>query len=397
MPPRCARQSSTQQHPAVALRPPGAHHHVRRARGGPPVDGADVVAVDVLPQRVELGALAAHHHRGATVQLAQPGQPGRQVPPGGERRQHPDPPRDLVRALPGGQPERADGAHRDAAGRPVAAAGGQQRRRHPPPLARAGRRRRCRVRGGARADGGHASRSRPRTRRTDGFATVSAHLRRLAQPDRGVAGAGQPQRGAPARRAPTSSATSASSAPVTSSTPSPDGSSSRHHRGARQREQPGPPGQRHRVSGGPGRRRARPSSTRVRRHALQLGLGPQLDPVPQRRPGQRLDVVRRHVVAAGQPGPGPGRRQQRGGSRAARRRAAARASRGWRGPGRRRSPTTSGASVTPRTAARPAARSATPATGRTPAAARSRGSKPSACRVSTCTSSSRGGQRHRRA
>ena len=42
-----------------------------------------------------------------------------------------------------------------------------------------------------------------------------------------------------------------------------------------------------------------------------------------------------------------------------------------------------------RTAARPAARSAALATGRTPALARSLGSKPSACRVTTPTSSSR--------
>ena len=45
--------------------------------------------------------------------------------------------------------------------------------------------------------------------------------------------------------------------------------------------------------------------------------GRSCDPVPQRRAGQRLDVVRRHVVAAGQPGPRLGGGQQRG--RAARR------------------------------------------------------------------------------
>ena len=39
-----------QQHPTVALRPPGAHHHVGRPGAGPPVDRPHVVAPDVLPQ-----------------------------------------------------------------------------------------------------------------------------------------------------------------------------------------------------------------------------------------------------------------------------------------------------------------------------------------------------------
>src|SRR5262249_35241754 len=50
----------------------------------------------------------------------------------------------------------------------------------------------------------------------------------------------------------------------------------------------------------------------VGRGALELGLGPELDAVPERRPGQRLHVVGRYIVAAGQPGPGPGGGQQRG-------------------------------------------------------------------------------------
>ena len=45
--------------------PPGAHHHVGAPGGGPPVDGADVVADDVLAQRIELGALAADQRRDA--------------------------------------------------------------------------------------------------------------------------------------------------------------------------------------------------------------------------------------------------------------------------------------------------------------------------------------------
>src|SRR5215469_2925131 len=46
--------------------------------------------------------------------------------------------------------------------------------------------------------------------------------------------------------------------------------------------------------------------------ALQLGLGPQLDAMPQRRAGERLDVVGNHEVPACQPGPGPAGRLQRG-------------------------------------------------------------------------------------
>src|SRR5215469_18473867 len=46
--------------------------------------------------------------------------------------------------------------------------------------------------------------------------------------------------------------------------------------------------------------------------ALELGLGAELDPVPQRGAGQCLNVVGDHVVAARQPGPGPAGRQQRG-------------------------------------------------------------------------------------
>ena len=46
--------------------------------------------LDVLPQRVELGALAAHPHRGPAVELAQPGEPAGQVLAcDGNGRQHP--------------------------------------------------------------------------------------------------------------------------------------------------------------------------------------------------------------------------------------------------------------------------------------------------------------------
>ena len=50
-------------HSPVAFGSPGADHDVRTPRGGAPVDGPDVVADDVLPQRVELGALATDQNR----------------------------------------------------------------------------------------------------------------------------------------------------------------------------------------------------------------------------------------------------------------------------------------------------------------------------------------------
>ena len=69
--------SSTMTTRAVPLGPPGPDHHIRAAGGRPPVDGADVVADDVLTQRVELGSVAADQHRQQPVDLAQLGQPRR--------------------------------------------------------------------------------------------------------------------------------------------------------------------------------------------------------------------------------------------------------------------------------------------------------------------------------
>ena len=124
------------------------------AGGGPPVDRADVVALDVVAQRVELGALPAHPHRRAAVELAQPGQPAGQVPArrgtGGSTRTAPG---TAVRRLAARQPQRADRAHGDAVGRPVAAAGRAQR------VGRGAARRRGR-RSGCRV--GRARRGRPR-------------------------------------------------------------------------------------------------------------------------------------------------------------------------------------------------------------------------------------------
>ena len=109
---RGARGVEHQHHAAVPLGLPGADDDVAVAGAGPPVDGADVVAADVLAQRVELGALPAHPDRRPAVELAQPGQPAGQVLAGLERRQRPDRARDVEGPLPGGQPERARAAAR---------------------------------------------------------------------------------------------------------------------------------------------------------------------------------------------------------------------------------------------------------------------------------------------
>ena len=64
-----ARGVEHDDHPAVLLGLPGAHDEVLAPGGGAPVDGAHVVAVDVVAQAVELGALAADAHRGTPVEL----------------------------------------------------------------------------------------------------------------------------------------------------------------------------------------------------------------------------------------------------------------------------------------------------------------------------------------
>lgn len=109
-------------HPPVALGSPGAHHHVGAPRGGAPVDGAHVVADDILTQRIEFGALPAHQGGQQPVDLAQPGQPRRQVLAGQERRQHPQLAGHRLRPLPSGQAQRPDGAGGDHRGPLVAAA-----------------------------------------------------------------------------------------------------------------------------------------------------------------------------------------------------------------------------------------------------------------------------------
>ncbi len=84
---RRSRGVEDQDHPAVPLGLPGPHHDVAVAGAGPPVDGPHVVPADVLPQRVELRALAADADRRSAVEVAQPCQPAGQVLAGLERRQ----------------------------------------------------------------------------------------------------------------------------------------------------------------------------------------------------------------------------------------------------------------------------------------------------------------------
>ena len=104
-------------HPPVAFGPPGADDDVGAARGCAPVDRPHVVTDDILAQRIEFGSLSADQRRQQPVDLAQFGQPRRQVLAGQERRQHPNLARHRLRPLPSRQPQRPDrsgGDHRRA-------------------------------------------------------------------------------------------------------------------------------------------------------------------------------------------------------------------------------------------------------------------------------------------
>ena len=95
-----------------------------------------------------------------------------------------------------------------------------------------------------------ASRSRPRTRRPDGLVTREPHLGALAEPDRGVAVALQPQRAHRPGQRDVDGQQQQRARAVTSSTPSPDGTSSPTTAAAASASEPGPPGQRHGVTRG---------------------------------------------------------------------------------------------------------------------------------------------------
>ena len=140
----------------------------RRAGGGPPVDGAHVVADDVLAQRVELRALAAHQHAArpssSRSRASRAGGACGDSNAGSTRTAH------GTSSSPGGRPGRAVRASvRSPDRRAVAPPGGAQGRGHDAAFA-GGQVERCRW-VAAPAEGGQASRSTPRTGRRPGLAT----------------------------------------------------------------------------------------------------------------------------------------------------------------------------------------------------------------------------------
>ena len=92
----------------VAFWPPRADHDVGATRGCAPVDGADVIADDILTQRIEFSALPAYQRRQQPIDLPQFGKPRRQVFARQERRQHPDLTGHRLRTLPSRQSQRPD-------------------------------------------------------------------------------------------------------------------------------------------------------------------------------------------------------------------------------------------------------------------------------------------------
>ncbi|EUA05946.1 hypothetical protein I546_5994 [Mycobacterium kansasii 732] len=111
-----------QHHPPVPLGPPGAHHHVGATGRRAPVDRADVVADDIFAQRIEFGALPADQRRQQPVDLAEFGQPRRQVFARQKRRQHPDLAGHRLRTLPSRQAQRPERSGGDSGRALVAAA-----------------------------------------------------------------------------------------------------------------------------------------------------------------------------------------------------------------------------------------------------------------------------------
>ena len=289
----------------------------------------------------------AHQHRGPAVELPQPGQLAGQVPARGERR--------AARAPATATRQRACRAASPSGPtlRTVTRSGQRGRRAasarsvvtDPPPLARP-----------ARRAGGAAS-AAP-ARRRPGVAEHAAHAARgRGSPRSACTAAGSPSRtAASARRATRSAAAAAASATSTAT------SSGDAHRPAERRR---PPGARARRAPRRGRRAAPPArsapASRTARSPAATGLSggparwPARRPARRRRstpsssasgrsctrwrsvgPGERLDVVRRDVVAPGQPRPraaAPAARSRR----AARRPAPGRRGCGWPGRRRRRS------------------------------------------------------------
>ena len=251
-----------EQQRAVALRAPGAHDHVLPPGGGPPVDRADVVALDVVAQRVELGALPALAHRDRPVELPQPGQPLRQVLARGRtaaapaRRQGTSW-RPCRAAMPSGPTERTVTRSGSRSPRRV---GLQDGRQHP---ALPGRQvERC-VRGPAPAEGTHASRSTPRSGRGPGLATGSATSTR--SPSRQAVAPERLRRSAPTGAASSASASASDGQQDRDDQHRPGRGQQQHRQDAEQGEQRGPAGERHvGPSGGRGPRRARRRARRRR-------------------------------------------------------------------------------------------------------------------------------------
>ena len=388
--------SRTMQDPPVALGPPGADDHVVAARGGPPVDRADVVADHVLAQRVELGALPADQRRVLAVELAQPGQLGGQVLARRGTAAAPGP-TTAPGGSPGGRPARAGPSERTVT---VAASGrragsGVERGDEPAALARRARRaagaaarRPARGRPGV-AEHGRAPAGGPGSPRSARPSTCLAEPHRPCRPS-----GAKPQRAA---RCPASSqvdrdAAATTAAPTPAPRPGPGAGAEQHDHECRSRRQQRPaPSVSAMAQRGTGTEARTPSSTPSAVAPSSSASGRSWTRCRSVGPGQRLDVVGGHVVAARQPGPGPRRGQQR--RRAARRDAELQRRRLPGGPAQVDDVAEHlGGDVHLRAPPRgPAARSAAPATGRDPARPGRAGRSRAACRSSTAISSSRGG------
>ena len=297
-----------QQHPAVALGLPGAHHDVAAAGGGPPVDAAHVVAArrSRAASRTRCPGRAPAPRPGRRARAAGPAgwagacASGRPAAPARV-------PGTSTRALPGRQPQRAEAADRHPVGAAGRRDGWGSRAGGQPHRSPAGRSSRCRL-PVAPADGCQASRSSPRTRRRPGLATSDGRSRwcspsRTWPTDRRVelqrSRAGREQQVDDRRAASTASshqtavlgggphqqrARCPAASDQRDATGQAIGASSRHgHRVERRSAGPAPT--------------ATPSSSASGRSPSRCA---------RVAAGQRLHVVGRHEVAALQPRPGAG-------------------------------------------------------------------------------------------
>lgn len=167
------------------------------------------------------------------------------------------------------------------------------------------------------ADGGHASRTMPRSRRPSLTRCSDTRADWPSRTVRSPVRCSRSGRTGPAKAASTTQ--SASTTPLTTSTPVREGTAkptTRAPSAANSAARPvrtiaaaqpdleagtpvGPPSARNGHGGQDG------IQHRIGGDAFELSLRAQDDPVPQGRPSQRLDVVGGHEIATGQPGPGP--------------------------------------------------------------------------------------------